>query len=132
MKYTLNTEYDRTRLLMKINTLKLNADWVIKVTKQRKPRSLDQNSLLWLWLTCLEQDSETGYTKEEFYTFFLSEFPTYRVILERQVQVSSSSFDSVEMTRFLDNIQRFAAGELGIELPDPSHRHFEQFQNSYQ
>ena len=132
MKYTLNTEYDRTRLLMKINTLKLNADWVIKVTKQRKPRSLDQNSLLWLWLTCLEQDSETGYTKEEFYTFFLSEFPTYRVILERQVQVSSSSFDSVEMTRFLDNIQRFAAGELGIELPDPSHRHFEEFQNRYQ
>jgi hypothetical protein len=132
MKYTLNTEYDRTRLLMKINTLKAGADWIVEVKKQKKPRSLDQNSLLWLWLTCLERDSETGYTKEEFYTFFLSEFPTYRVILERQVQVSSSNFDSVEMTRFLDNIQKFAAAELGIELPDPSDLRFQEFINSYQ
>lgn len=131
IQYSLSTESNRTNLISRINLLKLAAGWVVTIKKQRKPRTVDQNSLLWLWLSCLEADGETGYTKEEFYAFFLTEFPTYRVILEKQVQITSSQFDVKEMSRFLDCIQIWAATELGIELPDPQDLRFEQFLESY-
>ena len=38
-----------------------------KIEIKRSKRSIDQNSLLWLWLTCLEKDSETGSSKQDFY-----------------------------------------------------------------
>ena len=97
----------------------------------REKRSLNQNSLLWLWMTALEKDSETGYTRDEFYQFFLEKFAPRREIFTNLVIVTTSQMDSKQMSEFLDNIQRFAIVELQFKLPDPNDQIFSTFYENY-
>jgi len=97
----------------------------------RGKRSLNQNSLLWLWCTALEKDSETGYTKDEFYQYFLDKFAPRKEIFTNLVIVTTSQMDSKQMSDFLDSIQRLAITELQFKLPDPEDIIFSTFYETY-
>ena len=131
MKLKIQTEQDRKKAIEAIQAISLETTWLFSLTKRRKRRTLSQNRLLWLWLTCLEVDAETGYTKEELYQYFLNIFPTRRFVMDKEIIITSSVMETKEKATFLDAIQRFAGTELGIVLPDPEGKRFEEFENQY-
>src|SRR5665811_2051765 len=45
---------------------------IIEIKKRAKKRTIDQNSLYWLWLTCIEK--ETGNDKNEFHLLYRANF----------------------------------------------------------
>lgn len=131
------SEKDRILAIEKIKELDLKkGKWSQKLKKLRSRRSLDQNRLLWLWMTALEIDSEYGYTKEEFKDMFQKEFcpRTEMWINGKRYEVikGTSQLDTKEFTDFLDRTQLFCYHELHFSLPQPSDYWFEQFREQYE
>lgn len=107
---------------------------VYSITIKRKPthRSLAQNDLMWLWLTCIER--ETGTPKEDAYLYYCKKFLLKRVTIGEKTEMvytSSSKLTTEQMTLFLNKIQADAATELGITLPNPEDRYWEAFFQTY-
>jgi len=130
---------------MKITSIeklkKVFNDWSIgpypfelKKTEVQDHRNLDQNALLWLWCTFL-QEQNIGYTKSEFYSIFIEKFaPREYIYFKNEIInsiVTSSKMTKKQMANFLTNIQRFSQVDLGIELPNPNDLKFEQFYEAY-
>lgn len=109
-----------------------NGAYKVSIEKNRPPRSISQNALMWMWFSCIED--ETGTPKEDIYTFYLSLYSTHLVTIadrtERAVK-TSSQMTTEEMGRFLDRVQTHALMELGITLPNPDDRHFGAFLDVY-
>ena len=105
-----------------------NGAYTITIKKASTKRSIPQNDLMWMWLTCIER--ETGTPKDDVYMYYCKKFLIKTIqIGERQERIynTSSKLTSEEMTEFLNKIQADAATELGIRLPLPEDRFFEQF-----
>jgi hypothetical protein len=122
---------DLGRLDALVSTLS-NGEYVLTITKRRERRTLSQNALLWMWLRCIAED--TGNTTDDLYDVFCSKFLRKRVEVNGDVVEcckTSSQLNTGEMTVFLDNIQVYAASELGITLPNPEDRNFEVFFQQY-
>jgi hypothetical protein len=122
---------DLGRLDALVSTLS-NGEYVLTITKRRERRTLSQNALLWMWLRCIAED--TGNTTDDLYDVFCSKFLRKRVEVNGDVVEcckTSSQLNTAEMTAFLDNIQVYAASELGITLPNPEDRNFEVFFQQY-
>lgn len=122
---------DLGRLDALVGTLS-NGEYVLTITKRRERRTLSQNALLWMWLRCIAED--TGNTTDDLYDVFCSKFLRKRVEVNGDVVEcckTSSQLNTAEMTTFLDNIQVYAASELGITLPNPEDRNFEVFFQQY-
>ena len=111
-----------------IFSLLANGSYTITIKKASQKRSIPQNDLMWMWLTCIER--ETGTPKDDVYMYYCKKFLIKTIqIGERQERIynTSSKLTSEEMTEFLNKIQADAATELGIKLPLPEDRFFEQF-----
>ena len=111
-----------------IFSLLANGSYTITIKKASQKRSIPQNDLMWMWLTCIER--ETGTPKDDVYMYYCKKFLIKTIqIGERQERIynTSSKLTSEEMTEFLNKIQADAATELGIRLPLPEDRFFEQF-----
>ena len=133
MKKIIKTEEDKLFVVLELDKLDISEEkpYIAEIKRYREKRSLDQNALLWLWMTALEKDSETGYTKDDFYQYFLEKFAPRKEVMGKYVIISTSKMDTKQMTEFLDNIQRFSLVELKFELPNPDDLKFEQFKNYY-
>ena len=109
-----------------------NGTYTITIKRASEKRSIPQNDLMWMWLTCIER--ETGTPKDDVYMYYCKKFlmKTIRVgeKLER-IYNTSSKLNSEQMTDFLNKIQADAATELGITLPRPEDRFFEQFYQQF-
>jgi hypothetical protein len=100
-------------------------------------RTLSQNKLYWLWLTCVAQ--ETGNDKDALHEFFKKRFLDIhkhdlmfpngyeRVI----VQESTTGLDTKRMKMYLDCVRDFVWHELGISLLLPQERGYEEFYEKY-
>ena len=116
-----------------VSDLDLSKVHNLKITCKRGKRSIDQNSLYWMWLTCIEQ--ETGQDKDELHGFFKSS------ILGKESRIcfgivydnlsTTKELDTAQFKQYLDKIQIFASSELGIRLPDPKELEFERFKDYY-
>lgn len=109
-----------------------NGEYEIIIKRKSEKRTIAQNDLMWLWLTCLEQ--ETGTSKDDCYLFFCKQFLTRWVCVNgvsEKVFDTSSKLTTKRMATFLDNIQAFASSELGITLPNPDDMYFEQFYQQF-
>lgn len=109
-----------------------NGKYVITIKKCSEKRSIAQNDLMWMWLTCIER--ETGTNKDDVYMYYCKKF------LMKTIQVgdkferiynTSSKLNTMQMTEFLNKIQAEALTELGIRLPSPEDRFFESFYQQY-
>jgi hypothetical protein len=107
--------------------------WDVKVTKKRWKRSISQNNLYWLWLTCIEQ--ETGNDRHDLHEFFKAKFLGFEeiTVLDHLVTrvVSTTQKNTLQFKEYLDKIQLFASVELGIELPDPESKYWNEFYETY-
>ncbi len=126
---------DKTKVLDYVNKLPDNKKFTVEIKRKREKRSIDQNRLYWLWLNCIMD--ETGEHKDNLHEYFkqhylgISEhmvFDKYQVIIAR----STTGLDTKEMTDYLNRIQQFAGTELGIILPNPEDKHFEEFKTHYE
>ena len=109
-----------------------NGTYHITIKKASEKRSIPQNDLMWMWLSCIER--ETGTSKDDIYMYYCKKFlmKTIQVgeRLER-IYSTSSKLTSEQMTDFLNKIKEDAQAELGITLPQPQDRFFEQFYQQF-
>ena len=97
--------------------------------KQEKRRSNDQNRLLWLWLTCIA--NETGNDKQDLHDYYCRKFLSHTVTINGKpetVSTGTSGLNTETMAYFLDKVQADAASELGIRLPSPEDEAWAEFE----
>ena len=100
--------------------------------KDTRPRTVDQNRLMWLWLTCISQ--ETGNTPQELHDIYCAMFLKETAhFCDKTVEIvkGTSGLTTAEFGAFLDRVQAHAAAELGIELPSPGTEFFADFASYY-
>ena len=109
-----------------------NGVYTVKITRKVEPRTIPQNSLMWMWFKCLEDD--TGTDKQEWHDYYCNKY------LARQAEIGgklytitggTSSLNTVQMTDFMNKVQADAATEFGVTLPLPSDRYYSEFVSHY-
>ncbi len=92
----------------------------LTIENEKSQRSLKQNGLYWLYVTCIAE--HTGHTQEEIHEYCKMKFLPKRAMnvgLEiLELPGSTSILSKGEFVELTMNVQAFA-GSLGIELPDP-------------
>ena len=109
-------------------SLLANGKYTITIKRANEKRSIPQNDLMWMWLTCIER--ETGTPKEDVYMYYCKKFLMKTIQIGDKLEHiynTSSKLNKEQMSEFLTKIQIDALTELGITLPKPEDRFFEQF-----
>jgi len=96
-------------------------------------RSLDQNSLYWLYLSFLEK--EIGQDKEDLHKEFRKMFLGYKVntiqgFISRDL-ISTKTLNTSEFKQYIDKILIYSAMELGVYMPDTDDPNFNEFALKY-
>ena len=87
---------------------------------------------MWLWFTCIEQ--ETGTDKQDIHDYYCNMFllrTAYFKGKEKVIAGSTSKLNTLQMTDFLNKVKADAASEFGIYLPLPEDRYYQEFVNEY-
>ena len=105
------------RYLMTLEGKRVN----ILVTKFKKKRSLEQNSFYWgILIDILSR--EFGYESEEIHLMLREKF--LRIYDDKHpdfvIARSTTKLTTVEFVEYIEKIQRWAAQEHQIYLPDPN------------
>ena len=114
-----------------VQTLR-NGQYTITIARRKDPRSIDQNSLMWLWFTCIE--AETGTPREDVHDYYCKMFLRKYIEWNGHSEIvvcGTSKLSKNEMTNFLEKVQADALGEFGIRLPLPEDKAYEDFYNTY-
>lgn len=109
-----------------------NGRYIVTIAREKEPRSIEQNALMWLWFTCME--SETGTPKQDIHDYYCRKFNRKIINWNGRQEViaqGTSKLNKDEFATFLNNIQADAASEFGIRLPNPEDRFFEEFYQMY-
>ena len=109
-------------------SLLANGKYTITIKRANEKRSIPQNDLMWMWLTCIER--ETGTPKEDVYMYYCKKFLMKTIQIGDKLEHiynTNSKLNQEQMSEFLTKIQIDALTELGITLPKPEDRFFEQF-----
>jgi len=132
MKRKLHTELDREMVIGQIKRLDLKKTYTVEITEKRVKRTISQNALYWLWLTCIE--FETGEDRNELHEYFKRKWLEPKDIIiknDRFQYYSTRSLNTVQFKYYLDHLQIFASTELAIKLPDPEDQYWEEFYSFY-
>ena len=109
-----------------------NGVYTVRITRKTQPRTVPQNSLMWMWYKCMEES--TGQSKDDFHDYYKAKF------LQRQIAVkgrwvtvvgSTTDLNTLQMSQYLDKVKADAATEFGINLPLPADRNYQAFINEY-
>lgn len=109
-----------------------NGTYDLTISRRTEPRTVAQNSLLWMWMECISE--ETGQPKTDIYDYYCTLFLARQVTVGNKtviVKGSSSSLNTAQMTKFLNLIQADAQSEFGISLPLPADRFYGDFVKEY-
>lgn len=132
MKRKIITELDRDMVIAHIKRLELSKAYTVEVKQKRTVRTLPQNKLYWLWLTCIEV--ETGNNRMDLHELFKEMYilPEQKEVFGKAIEIrSTTSLDTKCFKSYLDEIQIFASTELGITLPDPEDLRWQEFYDYY-
>lgn len=113
-------------------SLLANGKYTITIKRANEKRSIPQNDLMWMWLTCIER--ETGTPKEDVYMYYCKKFLMKTIQIGDKLEHiynTSSKLNQEQMSEFLTKIQIDALTELGITLPKPEDRFFENFYSQF-
>lgn len=128
MKLNLANQLDVERFRLRGKTL-IEKKAKIEITEHRHKRSVKQNSLYWMWLTCIQD--ETGNDKKELHSYFAEKFlgvEEVEVFGVKQMKIKSTpDNDTKEFTDYLEKIRHFASEEQSIYLPLPQMQGYEDF-----
>lgn len=110
-----------------------NGEYELEIKRKIKRRTTDQNALMWMWFTCIED--ETGTLKQDVHDYYCKKFLRRIVVINGKEEVvvrQTSKLNTAEMTVFLNKVQSDAATEFGIRLPSPNDQFFNAFTNRYE
>lgn len=109
-----------------------NGKYTVKIVRKTAPRTVSQNSLMWMWFTCMEES--TGQRKEDFHDYYKAKFLCRHIAIKgRLVNVVGSTADlnTMQMSQYLEKIKADAATEFGITLPLPEDVTYQTFVAEY-
>lgn len=109
-----------------------NGEYTVKIVRKTKPRTISQNSLMWMWYKCMEE--VTGQSKEDFHDYYKAKYLARDVVIaNRWVKVVGSTTDlnTLQMTNYLEKVKADAAIEFGITLPLPEDTNYQAFVAEY-
>lgn len=132
MKRKLTSDLDRNMVIAYIQRLDLKKLYTVEVIEKKSTRSISQNSLMWLWLTCIS--FETGNDRDELHDIFKKKWiePKKVVMFGEEInRYSTADLNTTQFKYYLDHIQAFASTELSITLPNPEDRYWTEFYNYY-
>lgn len=132
-KVTITKEDGRVRVDTNLDyifsTLR-NGVYTLHIKRASEKRTIAQNDLMWMWFACIE--NETGTAKEDVYNHYCKKYLSKPDPMgDGFINDTSSRLDTKRMTDFMKKIQADAASELGITLPVPEDRYFEDFYQQY-
>lgn len=98
----------------------------INITKYKKDRTKSQNSLMWMWLGIISND--TGESPENLHNIFKLRFLGTEKIQSMgysiEIPKSTTKLTTQEFTDYLDKIEGLAMS-IDIRLPHPADLYFE-------
>lgn len=120
-----------TAYLQKLSPAK---EYDVTVSIHRRNRTIPQNSLYWLHVACIAD--ETGSDRDEVHAelkrlYLPSESVTgmYGETIVRPV--STTKLDTAQFSAYIEKVVAFASSTLGIILPMPGDLAFEEFEKYY-
>lgn len=135
MKFKIIQSKDKEAVKEYVDSLPEGKSYEVNITLKSSKRTIDQNRLYWMWLSCIAKDGELGYSAEELHIVFVQKFlgAKHRVVYGEQVlnPPSTRRLTTAEFTEYLNRIETFSSTELGIVLPRPEDKSFEQFYEQY-
>ena len=132
MKRKLTSEVDRDMVIAYIKRLDLSKLYTVEVIEKKATRSISQNNLYWLWLTCIE--FETGNERNDLHDFFKCKYLVPQSVIifgVEQERYSTKILNKTEFKYYLDHVQVFANTELAINLPNPEDQYWDEFYRFY-
>lgn len=109
---------DRVRFKNELSDLE-GRDIVIKVREKETGRSIEQNSLFWVWMSII--GAEIGYTKQEMAMIIKYKFLQRTKVIDGEYVTtikSTATLSQDEFTQFLSDIYFWANDTLSIALPN--------------
>lgn len=133
MKFKINKQADKAAITSYIEKLPDGKRYTVDITLKREKRTLSQNALYWLWITCIadETGNEKDILHDEFGKLYLPKRSGNFFGEHVEKAVSTTSLDTKQFTEYLNKIQVFVTSELGIILPNPEDLAFESFYETY-
>ncbi len=132
MIFKLRTPQEKANIIGYIERLPYKP-YLVKIELIKQKRSIAQNSLYWLWLTCIEQEGSNN--RDELSEYFKAKYllPTEVTVRGETVLIrpSTTKLDTQQFTVYLEKIKQFALDELGVLLPEPSEQGFNEFYLTY-
>ncbi len=109
-----------------------NGEYTVKIVRKTQPRTISQNSLMWMWYKCMED--ATGQSKDDFHDYYKAKFLSRQIVVRNRwvtVVGSTTDLNTLQMTEYLEKVKADAAVEFGITLPLPQDRNYQAFVNHY-
>ena len=132
MKQRILNNTERDAFIQKVQETDVKVAYRAEFTKITRSRSLNQNAYLWLCLAIASE--QTGHTKEELYDLMIEMFAPAKGIeifgLSLMTKLTSSNFDSIQMSRFIESTRNFLA-QNDIPTPDAEDKRLEDIYNDY-
>lgn len=112
-----------------------NGVYTLSFGKVTKPRSNDQNKLMWVWFTCIARSwsEATGkvFTSQNVHDAYCQLFLPITLPNGTNIAGSTSKLTTEQMTEFLNKVQADAAAEYGIKLLSLSDLRYEEWAAQY-
>ena len=134
MKFRI-TNADTAPVTAYLQKLSPNKEYDVTVAVHKAQRSVPQNKLYWAWVALICE--ETGADRDEVHGELKRRYlPSESVVgLYGEVitrPISTSKLNTAQFTAYLEKVQVLASSELGIILPVPEDRIFEEFYEQYE
>lgn len=118
-------EDSKQRAVETIQNLSAETKWKIEIKIDRNLRSLNQNALMWQWVTNVvdEVHEFSGQDKDDIHEFFKQKFLTPKIIEisgETVLRYTTTNLEKGEMSLYMEKIYVWATTELGLILPTPN------------
>lgn len=105
-----------------------NGRYVLTIKREREGTTAAQLRLLWMWVNAIAR--ETGDKPDDIYHYLCHHLLPHEVtVMGERVTVDGNPKDlkKEQMTAFLDTVKAYVRTWLGIRLPDPEDKRFEEF-----
>lgn len=122
-----------------------NGEYTLTIKRKTKPRTLDQNALMWMWFRCVggalrEFTGEAYWSTKEgvetIHDLYCKKFLTKMVITPKgertELARGTKGLSTMEMSHFLDAVKTDIMTEYGIQLPLPTDKYYSAFAAEYE
>ncbi len=133
MKFTVKDANSKQMIKDYIDSLADDKSYKVTISLHRQQRSVSQNNLYWLWISIIAD--ETGNDKESLHQLFMQKFIGWNTQSLHGSDIhtlpSTTKLSTAQFTTYLEQIDAWTATELGIILPHPEDKYWEEYINSY-